>query len=96
MRQSEVVSLKWSAIDNRKKTFTIKHTVKEFALDGELIIAEKDGTKTKSSYRTLPLVAPFEELLHRLKKEQEQNRKICGNANCMDYLEYVTLISSAH
>ncbi|NMA25370.1 MAG: site-specific integrase, partial [Clostridiales bacterium] len=89
LRRSEVVGLKWSAIDFRKKTITIKHTVTEFTLDGELIIAEKDGTKTKSSYRTLPLIAPFEELLHRVKKEQEQNRKVCGNAYCRDYLEYV-------
>ena len=28
------------------------------------------GTKTKSSYRTLPLVGPFEELLLRIKAEQ--------------------------
>lgn len=89
LRRSEVVGLKWSAIDFRKKTITIKHTVTEFTLDGELIIAEKDGTKTKSSYRTLPLIAPFEDLLHRVKKEQEQNRKVCGNAYCKDYLEYV-------
>jgi integrase len=89
LRRSEVVGLKWSAIDFQKKTLTIKHTVTEFVLDGELIIAEKDGTKTKSSYRTLPLVAPFEELLRRLKKEQEQYQKVCGNAYCKDYLEYV-------
>jgi integrase len=89
LRRSEIVGLKWTAIDFQKKTFTIKHTVTEFVLDGELIIAEKDGTKTKSSYRTLPLIAPFEELLLKLKKEQEQNRKVCGKAYCKDFLEYV-------
>jgi integrase len=89
LRRSEAVGMKWSAIDFRKKTLTIKHTVTEFVMDGELIIAEKEGTKTKSSYRTLPLIAPFEEFLLRLRKEQEQNQKLCGKSYCKDYLEYV-------
>lgn len=49
----------------------IKHTVTEVTLDGKVVTVAKDRTKRKASYRTLPLVAPFEELLHRLKAEQE-------------------------
>lgn len=37
----------------------------------------------------MPLVAPFEELLHKLKAAQELNRKVCGSAYCNDYLEYI-------
>ncbi len=85
----EIVGLKWDAIDFAKKTLTIKHTVTEVRLDGKVIIVEKDRTKTKSSYRTLPLVAPFEELLHRLKAEQELNQKVCGKAYCKDYPDYI-------
>ena len=48
-----------------------------------------DTTKTKSSFRTLPLVAPFEEMLHKMKMEQEENKKLCGNCYCQDYLGYV-------
>ena len=40
-------------------------------------------------YRTLPLVAPFEAILKRMKAEQEENRKLCGNCYCQDYLGYI-------
>ena len=49
----------------------------------------KDRTKTKSSYRSLPLVPPFEELLHRLKAEQELNRKLCGKSYCRKFADYI-------
>ena len=89
LRRSEVVGLKWSAIDFAKKTITIRHTVTQVCVEGKSTIIEKDRTKTKSSYRTLPLVAPFEELLHRLKAKQEQNRKLCGKSYCTQYAEYI-------
>lgn len=89
LRRSEIVGLKWDAIDFEKKTLMIKHTVTEVTLDGKITTIAKDRTKTKSSYRTLPLVKPFEELLHRLKSEQELNREVCGKAYCRDYLDYI-------
>jgi hypothetical protein len=55
---------------------------------GQHYLVLKDRTKTKSSCRTLPLVAPFEELLLRIKAEQELNRRPCGNCYCHDYLDY--------
>ncbi len=66
-------------------------TVTEVTLEGKHELIEKDRTKTKSSYRTLPLVAPFEKLLLKMKANQEVNRKVCGKAYCNDYLEYVYL-----
>ncbi len=89
LRRSEVVGLKWSAIDFERKTITISHTVTEVSLDGKFTIIEKDRTKTKSSYRTLPLVEPFERLLYRLKAEQAENRKLCSNAYVTKYDEYI-------
>lgn len=59
LRRSEVVGLKWDAIDFKKKTITIRHTVTQVTLNGKSTIIEKDRTKTKSSYRTLPLVPPL-------------------------------------
>ena len=44
---------------------------------------------TALDYRTLPLVAPFEAILKRMKAEQEENRKLCGNCYCQDYLGYI-------
>jgi integrase len=89
LRRSEVVGLKWDAIDFNRKTIAIKHTVTEVTIDGKTIIVVKDRTKTKSSYRFLPLVKPFEELLLKLKAEQAENRKVCGKMYCKDYLEYI-------
>ena len=89
LRRSEVVGLKWDAIDFEKKTITVRHTVTQMCLDGKSTIVQKDRTKTKSSYRTLPLVEPFEELLLRLKEEQAHNRKLCGRSYSKKYTEYI-------
>ena len=91
LRRSEVVGLKWDAIDFEKKTITIKHTVTQVTLEGKTTIIGKDRTKTKSSYRTLPLVKPFEEALLRLKAEQAENRRLCGRSYCTKYLEYINV-----
>ena len=58
-------------------------------LDGKSKIIQKDRTETKSSYRSLPLVPPFEELLHRLKAQQELNQKLCGRSYCKIYTGYI-------
>ena len=89
LRRSEVCGLKWDAIDFEKKTITIRHIVTQICVDGKSTLIQKDRTKTKSSYRTLPLVPPFEKLLRRLKAQQEANRKLCGNAYCRQDAEYV-------
>lgn len=89
LRRSEVVGLKWDAIDFERKTLTIKHTVTEVTLDGKVLVVDKERTKTKASHRTLPLVAPFEELLYRMKADQERNRKLCGDAYCTKYFDFI-------
>jgi len=89
LRRSEVVGLKWDAIDFERKTLTIKHTVTEVTLDGKVLVVDKERTKTKASHRTLPLVAPFEELLYRMKADQERNRKLCGGVYCTKYLDFI-------
>lgn len=89
LRRSEAIGLKWDAIDFEKKTITICHTVTEVRVNGKRTIIEKDRTKTKSSYRTLPLVKPFEELLLRLKAQQEENKRLCGKMYCKQYDGYI-------
>lgn len=83
------MALKWDAIDFEKKTITICHTVTEVRVNGKRTIIEKDRTKTKSSYRTLPLVKPFEELLLRLKAQQEENKRLCGKMYSKQYDGYI-------
>lgn len=89
LRRSEIVGLKWDAIDFERKTITIRHTVTEATVDGKTKLVISDSTKTKSSFRTLPLVAPFEQILLRMKAEQDQNRKLCGSCYCREYLDYI-------
>lgn len=89
LRRSEVLGLKWDAIDFENKTITIRHTVHEVTVDGKTKIVASDTTKTKSSYRSLPLVKPFEEILLKMKQEQEENKRLCGRCYCQDYLDYI-------
>lgn len=88
LRRSEVVGLKWTAIDLTHRTITIKHTVTAGSLDGKYIIIEKDSTKNKPSRRTLPLVETFYDLLVRL-KEQQENQQQFKETYCRDYLAYI-------
>lgn len=89
LRRSEVVGLKWDAVDFEKKTITIKHTIQQTKVDGKLQIVPCDRTKTKSSCRILPLVAPYEAILLKMRENQEENRKLCGSCYCTDYLDYI-------
>ena len=89
LRRSEVVGLKWDAIDFENKTIAIRHTVTACAEKGRRIEVAADTTKTASSRRTLPLVPAFQTKLAALKEEQEKNRILCGRSYCTDYLGYV-------
>lgn len=89
LRRSEILGLKWDAIDFDQKTITIRHTVTEAWMNGKTTLVMADSTKTKSSYRTLPLVAPFEQMLLRMKADQERNRVLCGDCYCKKYLGYI-------
>lgn len=89
LRRSEVVGLKWSAIDLVNTTITIKHTVTSGSLNGKLITIEKDRTKNKASLRTLPLVDAFYDLLVQMKDQQEINQQLFKGSYCKDYIGYI-------
>ncbi|MBQ6144048.1 MAG: tyrosine-type recombinase/integrase [Clostridia bacterium] len=89
LRRSEIVGLKWQAINFEKNTITISHTVSQCVVDGKFEIVSKDRAKTKSSHRTLPLVPHFKKVLLDLKKKQEFYREVCGNCYSQKYLDYV-------
>lgn len=84
-RRSEVLGLRWSAVDFDHKLISINH---------KLLVVEKqvltsDTLKTKTSCRTLPLIPPVEELLLRHKQKIEENKAFYGNTYDTRYLEYV-------
>ena len=80
LRRSEVVGLKWDAVDFRNKTVTIRHKVTESTVDKKLVLIAKDKLKTKSSHRTMPLFAEVERRLLAEKERQNRNRKLCKTA----------------
>ena len=89
LRRAEVVGLRWESIDFETNTITIEHTVTTATIDGKTIIVADDTTKTKSSFRTLPLVPAIRSKLLEVYAEQKQNRKLCGKSYNNDEGQYI-------
>ena len=89
LRRSEVVGLKWDAIDFENNTITIRHTVTTCRIDGKKVMVAADRTKNKSSMRTLPLVPFFKERLLYLQDQQNKHRRLCGRSYCREYIGYI-------
>ena len=85
LRRSEVIGLKWSAIDFGGRTVSIKHKVLQ---DGTKLTGY-DVMKTKSSYRTLPLIPIVEQALLAERERQAEMKKVFGYAYNHDYEEYI-------
>ena len=80
LRRSETIGLRWQSINFESNTITIEHTVTFARVDGKKALVAGDTTKTKSSFRTLPLVPAIRAKLLEVKAEQERNRKLCGKS----------------
>lgn len=76
LRRSEILGIKWDAIDFESNTFVIKHTVTKVTGIGEnQSIQCKDLTKSRYGYRTYPLTPELKQALSKLKMRIEINRK---------------------
>lgn len=89
LRRSEVLGLKWDAIDFEANTLEIKHIVTQASIDGKKVLIQADRAKTKSSLRTLPLVPPIRDRLLMLKGQQDTYRRLCGKSYNREYLGYL-------
>ena len=76
LRRSEVIGLRWEAINFEENSISIEHTVTEALIDGKRVTIADDKTKSKSSYRTLPLVPAVRAKLLAVQVEQQANRKL--------------------
>lgn len=74
-RRSEVLGLKWSAVNFTDNTITVNHTV----VSNVGGVVYSDTTKTKASHRTLPLTENVKNYLLELKERQENMRALLGN-----------------
>ena len=79
LRRSEIMGLKWQSVDFVNRAITIENTVVQTANK----IYHKASTKTKSSYRTLPMSDIIIETLERIKAEQAQHKAMQPN----DYVD---------
>jgi len=75
LRREEILGLRWSAIDLDNKTMSINHTVTKGTT-----INRANTTKTAASTREYPLTDEQVEMFVRLRKKEETNRKLFGNA----------------
>lgn len=89
LRRSEVLGIRWSAVDFEQGTISINHKVTEGKVDGKETLFTEDKLKTKSSFRTLPLIPAMRELLLEQKEKQERFRALFKKSYCTDYLDYV-------
>ena len=89
LRRSEVLGLKWDAIDFEANTLEVKHIVTQASIDGKKVLVQADRAKTKSSLRTLPLVPHIRDRLLMLKGQQDTYRRLCGKSYNREYLGYL-------
>lgn len=84
-RRSELVGLKWDAIDFKNKMITIKHKV--LHVNNKFYLS--DTLKTTASHRTLPLLPEIENLLIERKEEIEKNKELFKKSYNHKFDEYV-------
>ena len=89
LRRSEVVGLKWDAVDFEKNSISIKFTVTQYSLNGKRQIDEKPRTKNKSSRRTLPMIPALRDKLLSMREESKEWRRLCGMSYNNQYLDFI-------
>lgn len=90
LRRSEIIGLKWEAINFSAGTISIKRKAVKDKASNKDVISSK--LKTTSSYRILPLPYALLDYLKRLKKHQARQAK--SPSYSKDYLEYICLKSN--
>ena len=89
LRRSELLGLKWSAIDFENKNIHIGFKVTEAVVNGKTQRVMNSVMKNKSSNRTLPLVPIIEKELLQRREEQMQNQKLYRKSYDTNYLDFV-------
>ena len=74
LRRSELLGLKWDAIDFENNTISIQHTV---VMNSTVV--RKDKTKNVTSKRKYPLLPDVKMLLEKMLTEQTANKSLLGN-----------------
>jgi len=75
LRRSEILGLKWGAVDMDNNMFTIQHTVTRI----NKVIHKSDRTKNNSSYGNMPIPIIIKRSLESVQQIQEQDRLLQPN-----------------
>lgn len=90
LRRSEILGLRWSAIDFQKGTISIITTVvREKHGDEIQTIVRDHTTKTESSMRTLPLCPYTYQYFTALRQQQQYQRELCGTSYDTRFVDFV-------
>ncbi len=89
LRRSEVLGLRWSSIDFTQNTLSVNHKVTEGKVDGKMMLFTEDKLKTKSSFRTLPLIPCVRDLLLTAKETQAEYKALFKGSYCNDFEDYI-------
>jgi integrase len=89
LRRSEIIGLRWDAVDFSTETLTIKHKIVRGKKDGKMTTYASNDLKTQSSHRILPLNKTLLTYLKELKNKQDANRERNGNSHIYEFDGYI-------
>ena len=72
LRRSEVLGLKWSAIDLVNGIMSITHTVTETTINGKRVVIAKDKTKNTTSMRSFAIPEVLKEIFLEMKEKKSK------------------------
>lgn len=90
LRRSELLGLRWSAIDFQQGMISISTTVVREKHDNEIkTIVRENTTKTDTSMRSLPLCPYTYQYFSNLLQKQMYQRELCGNNYNLAFTDFV-------
>ena len=90
LRRSELLGLRWSAINFQTGCLTISTTVVKEKVGNQIKTVVRDGvTKSECSQRTLPLCPYTYQYFVNLYHAQQYQKNLCGASYNLDYLDFV-------
>ena len=85
LRRSEVLGLRWSAIDFENNTISINHSISSIDKDGKYAVMPQNKLKKKSSFRTLPLIKSVKDrLVDEFNKREQTMQTQKNDYICID------------
>ncbi len=89
LRRSEVLGLRWSAIDFQSGWITIGTTVVREKVGKNIVSTIHDRTKTQYSRRSLPLCDYTYNYFRFLREHQLSQQRLCGTSYNPNFLDFV-------